>query len=96
MLYCVNPKGGGNIAKRSNLKSARIAAGLTQASVAKHLGIHTNSYQAFELGKCGTSELNWLKLYRLFDCKVPLHELMEPPRLRIKPGEGKMESANHC
>ena len=75
-LHGVNPKGGGNIARRSNLQAARKACGLKQSDVANCLGVATNSYQSIELGKHGTSEENWLKLYKLFKCKTPLHELM--------------------
>ena len=65
------------IINRKNLKSARKHKGLTQAEVAKRLSITTNAYQAIELGTRGTSEDNWLKLFYLFDSKIPLHKLME-------------------
>ena len=76
MLYGAIKKGEAKI-KRIHLKKARENHNMTQADVAKYLGMQTNAYQAIELGKHGTSEKKWLKLYRLFDCKVPLNELME-------------------
>ena len=66
---------------RKNLKEARVMCGLTQKEVAKHLGMSETSYQRIEAGTRGSSESNWLKLYSMFECKVPLHELMETTSL---------------
>ena len=65
------------IGKRKKLKAARENANLTQADVAKYLSMSPNAYQAIELGTRGTSEFNWLKLFDLFNKKIPLNELME-------------------
>ena len=62
---------------RNYLKNARKKTNLTQLEVAKYLNIAVTSYQRIELGKRGTSEENWLKLYHLFNEKIPLHKLME-------------------
>ncbi len=62
---------------RNVLQNARKSKNLTQANVAKCLGMETNSYQRIELGINGTSEENWIKLFNLFNKKTPLEQLME-------------------
>lgn len=52
----------------------------TSESIKEYLkndGMATKAYQAVERGIRGTSENNWLKLFDLFERKIPLHELME-------------------
>ena len=63
--------------KRYKLQYARQSINMTQADVAIYLGIVTNMYQAIELGTRGTTQGNWLKLFRLFNQRIPLNELME-------------------
>ena len=58
------------------LKAIRKYFRLTQKDVAKYLQISERQYQHIESGTRGTSEDNWLKLFSLFEEKVPLHELM--------------------
>ena len=81
------------IGKRKKLKAAREGKRFTQAEVAKYLGVTTNAYQAIELGNNGTSESNWLKLYDLFDKKIPLNELMENKDLFPLPIETSPDEA---
>jgi len=63
---------------RHGLKKGRELKKVTQKEVASHLGIAVNNYQNIEAGRSGTSEDNWLKLFKYFDKAVPLDELMEP------------------
>lgn len=76
------------------LKKARKEKKLTQANVASYLGITTNGYQAIELGTRGTSEDNWLKLFNLFDCKVPLNQLMENSKAELLSPASKNSSVH--
>lgn len=66
----------GSVMLRPYLKTARQDFRLTQNDVAKYLGMSECSYQRIELGTRGTSESNWLKLFSLFEGKVPLQKLM--------------------
>ena len=66
---------------REKLRETRKQLNLRQADVADGLGMTARNYRHIEAGTRGTSEANWLKLYRLFNCKVPLHELMETTSL---------------
>ena len=72
---------------RAKLREAREQLKLRQVDVASVLGMKERNYRNIESGKRGTGEDNWLKLYRLFNCKVPLHELMETTSLDSLPGE---------
>lgn len=60
---------------RTLLKTKRQNKGLTQAEVAKYLGIATNSYQAIELGIRQGSIAVWDKLEDLFE--IPQRQLRE-------------------
>ena len=62
---------------RTKLQEARKNFKLTQADVAKRLGVHTTSYQMIELGTRGASTEKWLKIHDIFNRTVPLHELMK-------------------
>ena len=62
---------------RKTLKQTRKTKGLKQIDIARKLDITDRHYQHIEAGTRGTSEENWLKLYHLFNEKVPLHKLME-------------------
>ena len=68
---------------RNYLKKAREEANLTQLEVAKSLNIAATSYQRIELGTRGTSEDNWLKLYNLFNKKIPLNKLMQNSKAKL-------------
>ena len=62
---------------RANLQQARRDKGLTQKTVANYLGISYSAYQHIEYGRRGTNEKNWLRLFSLFEKKIPLDKLME-------------------
>lgn len=62
---------------RKKLKRTREEKGLTQVQVAEYLDIASVNYQNIEAGRNGTSEERWLRLFDLFEKKIPLNELME-------------------
>ena len=66
----------GAVILRKKLKETRTAEGLRQTQIAEYLNMAVTSYQRLEAGTRGTSEENWLKLFALFNGKVPLDQLM--------------------
>ena len=60
---------------RQSLKASRIAASLTQAELAKQLGITERQYNRIETGASGTNEKVWQELKRLL--KAPIDTLIE-------------------
>ena len=62
---------------RISLQNARREKNLTQQAVSNYLGMIKQAYGKIEYGTRGTSETNWIKLFNLFDGKVPLQELMK-------------------
>jgi DNA-binding XRE family transcriptional regulator len=62
---------------RKELQKLRKSKNLTQKCVAEHLGIIKEAYQKIEYGTRGTSEDNWLKLFKFFGETIPLNRLME-------------------
>jgi transcriptional regulator with XRE-family HTH domain len=65
---------------RTRLQEARKSTNLTQQRVADYLGMIKEAYQKLEYGTRGTSEVNWIKLFELFEEKIPLNKLMENQR----------------
>ena len=57
-----------NFAK--NLKMERLARKMTQKQVAEHLGIKTQSYQAYESNVALPNVINLLQLAELFNISV--------------------------
>ena len=62
-----------NFAK--NLKMERLARKMTQKQVAEHLGIKTQSYQAYESNVALPNVINLLQLAELFN--ISIDELFE-------------------
>jgi len=62
---------------RTALQAARQSKNLTQKQVADHLGIIKEAYQKIEYGTRGTSEENWLKLFKLLGVSDGAGSLME-------------------
>ena len=54
----------------NNLKSARKAAGMTQAEVAKIVGITQNGYSYWENGKAKIDNESLAKLSRIFGVSI--------------------------
>ena len=61
---------------RQTLQQARKVAKKTQKEIAIAVGISERFYRHIEAGTRGTSETNWLKMYDLFERKIPLDKLM--------------------
>ena len=61
---------------RIALHEARNAKGVTQEKTAQHLNITVRHYRSIELGKSGTSEDNWIKLYEYLQPSIPLQDVM--------------------
>ena len=70
---------------RKHLIGARRDNNISTSQAANALNVTERMYRYIEAGTRGTSETNWLKLYHLFDCKVPLHELMENSKNKAEP-----------
>ena len=79
---------------RASLKKTRENNNLTQIEVAKFLNIAETSYQRIEAGTRGTSEINWIKLFNLFNKKIPLNELMENSKEELIQRTRKNSSKN--
>ena len=62
---------------RTALKTARLNHDYELSQVAEKLEMCPKAYQSIEAGRRGTTSENWLKIYYLFNCTVPLHELMK-------------------